>query len=58
MPIVVMLERTARVVRRINKNALHLTGELLLQCFQARRLSPKIRRLSKRSLVGDPVRAW
>ncbi|MNP32325.1 hypothetical protein D3C76_1254990 [compost metagenome] len=40
-PIIVMRECAARVVRRIDKYALHLAGELLLQRLQRQQVVTK-----------------
>lgn len=55
-PVVVMLECTASVVRRINVDALDFARELLLKCFEGEQVVAEDEAIIEDVVVGDSMR--
>ena len=54
--IVIVLERAASVVRRVNEDALDLAGELLFERFEGEQIVAKDQPVIEAILAGHPVR--
>ena len=54
-PVIVVLERTPRVVWRIDEHALHLPGELLLQRLQREQVVPLNEHVVEPVAVAHPL---
>ena len=55
-PVIVMLKRRAGIVRRIDVDALHLSGEFLFQSLEAQEVVPMDQDVVEDVLVRDAVR--
>ena len=55
-PVIVVLEGAARIIRRVDEDALHLAGVVLLQRFEREQIVPLDEQIVEKVAVRDPLR--
>lgn len=54
-PVIIMLERAAGIIRRVDKDAFHLTGEVLFEGFEGKEVVAEDEPIIKQVGVRHPV---